>query len=519
VHVNRADAERQAAEAAERSRRLAELAEADPEEAARQAAEREAAAAVAAAEAEAEAEERRAAIASNHGQIPPPKGRFSRPSAPSMVMTMTFVENRIIAPPVDDEGGGAEEQQMMMHTGDDDGCVHRWDMTAAFRALKMAAVRLPKGTKVRRRASFVPHLQQCSPPTIAAPVSHAGCIQAHADAISLLHLTSEPTGLLTASFDRTVSFWTRAGGKCGTLVQGLLDGSQNPGWSLPMDVTDREAREAAQLDGMMARVGAVEGGAGGGEGGAQGGEAGAPARRPSVLELVQERHKEKEKGRAASLAAAAADEALAAVASAAGRGGAAAAAASSSSSSSSSSGGDGGGGGGLLPNERRAAVFSALDDANRSMGGADGDDDGGGSAFGGSSRGASRGAALDSQPGEWRAFKSTLPPIEKMSTSEFAKVADRQRGKPDPKAQTAAGLRREIKERKRRAGMLRSRAELAFEQTGRVPTPKPKPPSAELDGAVAFSSHTRNAVALLAQSIADWDHQPNVPDDEGADES
>ena len=121
---------------------------------------------------------------------------------------------------------------------------------------------------------------------------------------------------------------------------------------------------------------------------------------------------------------------------------------------------------------------------------------------------------MDDSTGEWRAFRSTLPPLDKMSTAEFAKVSDRIRGKPDPHAMTAAQLRREIKERKRKAGMLRSRKQVAFEQTGRVPIPKPVLPSAELDGATAFSSHTRNAVAMLAQSIADWDHQPNVPDDE-----
>jgi hypothetical protein len=81
-----------------------------------------------------------------------------------------------------------------------------------------------------------------------------GMEEAHDGDFTVLELTHEPRGLLTASTDRCVKMWS-LGGRCtGSLLQSINMGVQNPRWELMMDVADREAKESEDILSIMDSV-------------------------------------------------------------------------------------------------------------------------------------------------------------------------------------------------------------------------------------------------------------------------
>ena len=98
----------------------------------------------------------------------------------------------------------------------------------------------------------------CSPPgreaTSALIRFKWGMEEAHDGDITVVELTHEPRGILTASTDRCVKMWS-LGGECqGLLLQSINRGVQNPRWELKINVTERDRKENDDILSVMDTV-------------------------------------------------------------------------------------------------------------------------------------------------------------------------------------------------------------------------------------------------------------------------
>jgi WD40 repeat protein len=172
-----------------------------------------------------------------------PLGRHSAARGPSLPLAISF-----------------DPERKTLYTGDDNGCVQAWGIRTMIEESGVTPVALPDATRMRRRASYVPRVSQSAAPSVSGCV-HKWSVQGHTDCVTELEFVPEPECVMTSSYDRCVRMWDNRGYRYGTLLQGVANGHQrNPEWDVPVDVGKRKVAEEMTSTNLMAQLWKRDGG-------------------------------------------------------------------------------------------------------------------------------------------------------------------------------------------------------------------------------------------------------------------
>jgi len=391
-----------------------------------------------------------------------PRGKYSAPRGPSMVLSIAY-----------------DERTHMMYTGDDNGCVQGWSIRKAVLDLGIKPVVLPTGNAAhgKRRASAASRVPQSIVPTVSA-CEHKWSVQGHMDCVHLLELVNEPTGLLSASSDRCVSMWDTNGFRHGTLLQGLADDMHNPDWDLPVDVQLRTRMEDMNTDQTIHRLWNEN------KSGPE--TAVVDAKEPARSKAVSPRNRKSRRGKVPSRAESKKEP--------------------------------------TEDTEKHRRVMSALWSTNNMRASSSESQSapphalGASQSYAGDELDQLTSGGLSGVPStesdvfsEYKTFKSSLPPVETLSTQTFVKLTQGQRGAHRTRnlesklAQDKAAM---VKAKREKA-LANSRSSSALQHVGRMSL-------ADRNEALAaampplqpvFSEESKASVARLADAISSWDNQ------------
>ena len=153
-----------------------------------------------------------------------------------------------------------------VYTGDEGGHLRKWCIKLVLGKLD-TGILVSEYTGGRRRVTVEGGNGNMTVEQAASLSSPSGCEAtsalvrfkwgmeaAHDGDITVVELTKEPRGILTASTDRCVKMWNLAGRCMGLLLQGIKRGIQNPRWELDIDVASRVAKENESVLSVMRAV-------------------------------------------------------------------------------------------------------------------------------------------------------------------------------------------------------------------------------------------------------------------------